>query len=100
MSCLLYCRYVDFDFHKECSKMRWYRLSLLTEKVAAKQTEFGYLHRLHMFLFVLKFSIFSTIMGVMSLQYRRTVNSIFGHVIFTVLDQSIVKKIVATLSTE
>ena len=35
-------RYVAFDFHKECSKMRWYRLSLLVDLVAEDQAAMGY----------------------------------------------------------
>ncbi|GAB6021365.1 Phosphoinositide phosphatase sac1 [Chamberlinius hualienensis] len=38
-------RYVSFDFHRECSKMRYDRLSLLLERVAAEQDEFGYFLR-------------------------------------------------------
>ena len=26
-------RYVHFDFHKECSKMRWHRLQILMDRV-------------------------------------------------------------------
>ena len=35
-------KYVAFDFHKECSKMRWYRLSLLVDAVAEDQNAMGY----------------------------------------------------------
>ncbi|XP_068944448.1 phosphatidylinositol-3-phosphatase SAC1 isoform X1 [Petaurus breviceps papuanus] len=35
-------RYIAFDFHKECSKMRWDRLQILLDKVADLQDEFGY----------------------------------------------------------
>ena len=35
------CRYDAFDFHKECSKMRWHRLSILTDRLGPKQAEFG-----------------------------------------------------------
>ena len=35
-------RYVAFDFHKECSKMRWYRLSILVDAVAEDQQAMGY----------------------------------------------------------
>eukprot|EP00013_Stygamoeba_regulata_P022358 CAMPEP_0177648260 /NCGR_PEP_ID=MMETSP0447-20121125/10736_1 /TAXON_ID=0 /ORGANISM="Stygamoeba regulata, Strain BSH-02190019" /LENGTH=588 /DNA_ID=CAMNT_0019150895 /DNA_START=40 /DNA_END=1806 /DNA_ORIENTATION=+ len=35
-------RYVDFDFHKECSKMRWGRLSLLMEQVRGEFDAMGY----------------------------------------------------------
>ncbi|XP_073234289.1 phosphatidylinositol-3-phosphatase SAC1-like isoform X1 [Porites lutea] len=35
-------RYEPFDFHKECSKMRWERLSILTDKLKADQDKFGY----------------------------------------------------------
>eukprot|EP00123_Amoebidium_parasiticum_P021692 comp7192_c0_seq2/m.2910 comp7192_c0_seq2/g.2910 ORF comp7192_c0_seq2/g.2910 comp7192_c0_seq2/m.2910 type:complete len:464 (-) comp7192_c0_seq2:529-1920(-) len=35
-------RYVFFDFHKECSKMRWHRLSLLMDDIAADHKRQGY----------------------------------------------------------
>ncbi|XP_067650738.1 phosphatidylinositol-3-phosphatase SAC1-like [Haliotis asinina] len=35
-------RYESFDFHKECSKMRWDRLSILTDKLAEERGQFGY----------------------------------------------------------
>eukprot|EP00112_Aurelia_sp_Birch-Aquarium-sp1_P022960 Seg666.6 transcript_id=Seg666.6/GoldUCD/mRNA.D3Y31 product="Phosphatidylinositide phosphatase SAC1-B" protein_id=Seg666.6/GoldUCD/D3Y31 len=35
-------RYVAFDFHKECSKMRWHRLSILMERIAEDIINFGY----------------------------------------------------------
>ncbi|MCI4395385.1 hypothetical protein PGIGA_G00179660 [Pangasianodon gigas] len=35
-------RYIAFDFHKECSKMRWHRLQILVDAVAEMQDEFGY----------------------------------------------------------
>jgi len=35
-------RYIAFDFHKECSKMRWHRLSILMERISDKIDEFGY----------------------------------------------------------
>ncbi|XP_053570444.1 phosphatidylinositol-3-phosphatase SAC1 [Bombina bombina] len=35
-------RYIAFDFHKECSRMRWDRLQLLVNQVAETQDEFGY----------------------------------------------------------
>jgi len=35
-------RYVAFDFHKECSKMRWHRLSILVDAVAEDQKTMGY----------------------------------------------------------
>ncbi|XP_077576970.1 phosphatidylinositol-3-phosphatase SAC1-B [Stigmatopora nigra] len=35
-------KYIAFDFHKECSRMRWHRLQILLDKVAAIQEEFGY----------------------------------------------------------
>jgi len=31
-----------FDFHKECSKMRWHRLGILVEKLEQEQKKFGY----------------------------------------------------------
>ncbi|XP_072024166.1 LOW QUALITY PROTEIN: phosphatidylinositol-3-phosphatase SAC1-B-like [Amphiura filiformis] len=35
-------RYISFDFHHECRKMRWDRLSLLVEKCVSDQDKFGY----------------------------------------------------------
>ncbi|XP_057690829.1 phosphatidylinositol-3-phosphatase SAC1-B [Corythoichthys intestinalis] len=35
-------KYIAFDFHKECSRMRWHRLQILLDKVAEIQEEFGY----------------------------------------------------------
>eukprot|EP00794_Sanderia_malayensis_P018849 gene18849-20747_t len=35
-------RYVAFDFHKECSKMRWYRLSILMERISNEIKRFGF----------------------------------------------------------
>uniref|UniRef100_A0A8B9RAV9 SAC1 like phosphatidylinositide phosphatase a n=1 Tax=Astyanax mexicanus TaxID=7994 RepID=A0A8B9RAV9_ASTMX len=35
-------KYIAFDFHKECSKMRWHRLQILVDAVAEMQDEFGY----------------------------------------------------------
>ncbi|XP_008322074.1 phosphatidylinositol-3-phosphatase SAC1-B [Cynoglossus semilaevis] len=35
-------KYVAFDFHKECSRMRWHRLQLLMDLVADMQDDFGY----------------------------------------------------------
>ncbi|KAM9797915.1 phosphatidylinositol-3-phosphatase SAC1-B [Neosynchiropus ocellatus] len=35
-------KYVAFDFHKECSRMRWHRLRILLDMVADMQNEFGY----------------------------------------------------------
>ncbi|XP_051948796.1 phosphatidylinositol-3-phosphatase SAC1-A-like [Xyrauchen texanus] len=35
-------KYVAFDFHKECSKMRWHRLQILVDAVSEMQDEFGY----------------------------------------------------------
>uniref|UniRef100_A0A667ZYU6 SAC1 like phosphatidylinositide phosphatase b n=1 Tax=Myripristis murdjan TaxID=586833 RepID=A0A667ZYU6_9TELE len=35
-------KYVAFDFHKECSRMRWHRLQILVDMVAEMQDEFGY----------------------------------------------------------
>ena len=35
-------RYIAFDFHKECSRMRWHRLQILVDMVAEMQDEFGY----------------------------------------------------------
>ncbi|XP_075442402.1 phosphatidylinositol-3-phosphatase SAC1 isoform X3 [Ascaphus truei] len=35
-------RYIAFDFHKECSRMRWDRLQILVNQVAEIQDDFGY----------------------------------------------------------
>ncbi|XP_041454535.1 phosphatidylinositol-3-phosphatase SAC1-B-like [Lytechinus variegatus] len=35
-------RYESFDFHHECRKMRWDRLSILMDKLAKDQQQFGY----------------------------------------------------------
>ncbi|XP_054638648.1 phosphatidylinositol-3-phosphatase SAC1-B isoform X1 [Dunckerocampus dactyliophorus] len=35
-------KYIAFDFHKECSRMRWHRLQLLLDMVGEIQEEFGY----------------------------------------------------------
>ncbi|XP_054477263.1 phosphatidylinositol-3-phosphatase SAC1-B isoform X2 [Anoplopoma fimbria] len=35
-------KYIAFDFHKECSRMRWHRLHILVDMVAEMQDEFGY----------------------------------------------------------
>ncbi|KAK7124814.1 hypothetical protein R3I94_019015 [Phoxinus phoxinus] len=35
-------KYIAFDFHKECSKMRWHRLQILVDAVSEMQDEFGY----------------------------------------------------------
>ncbi|XP_073677522.1 phosphatidylinositol-3-phosphatase SAC1-A [Garra rufa] len=35
-------KYIAFDFHKECSKMRWHRLQILVDAVSDMQDEFGY----------------------------------------------------------
>lgn len=35
-------RYESFDFHHECRKMRWDRLSILMDRVAKEQEDFGY----------------------------------------------------------
>ncbi|KAJ7413949.1 Phosphatidylinositide phosphatase SAC1 [Willisornis vidua] len=35
-------RYVAFDFHKECSRMRWDRLQILMDQLAEQQDEFSY----------------------------------------------------------
>ena len=35
-------RYIRFDFHKECSKMRWHRLSLLMDQIDADIEQHGY----------------------------------------------------------
>ena len=36
------CRYEYFDFHHECRKMRWDRLSVLTDRLAEDINKFGY----------------------------------------------------------
>uniref|UniRef100_A0A8K9V0Y9 SAC domain-containing protein n=1 Tax=Oncorhynchus mykiss TaxID=8022 RepID=A0A8K9V0Y9_ONCMY len=35
-------KYVAFDFHKECSRMRWDRLNILVDNVAETQDEYSY----------------------------------------------------------
>ena len=35
-------RYEYFDFHHECSKMRWDRLSILMDRLAVEQAEMGF----------------------------------------------------------
>ncbi|KAG1689918.1 Phosphatidylinositide phosphatase SAC1-B [Nymphon striatum] len=35
-------RYESFDFHKECSKMRWHRLNILLDRLVPELEEFGY----------------------------------------------------------
>ncbi|KAJ1673737.1 Phosphoinositide phosphatase sac1, partial [Spiromyces aspiralis] len=37
--------YTHFDFHKECSKMRWHRISLLIDEISGKLEEFGYYYQ-------------------------------------------------------
>jgi hypothetical protein len=40
---LIHCyRYESFDFHAECRHLRWDRLSMLTDRLAHEQDEFGY----------------------------------------------------------
>ncbi|XP_014666143.1 PREDICTED: phosphatidylinositide phosphatase SAC1-like [Priapulus caudatus] len=39
-----YVRYETFDFHHECRKMRWDRLSILMERIADDQLRLGYFH--------------------------------------------------------
>lgn len=34
-------RYEPFDFHHECRKMRWDRLSILMDRIAEEQQEMG-----------------------------------------------------------
>lgn len=36
---LISCRYEAFDFHAECSKMRWDRLSILLDRLSHEQDE-------------------------------------------------------------
>ncbi|XP_049300135.1 phosphatidylinositol-3-phosphatase SAC1 [Anopheles funestus] len=40
--------YVSFDFHKECKKMRYDRLSLLMSRIASQQDNFGVYHTSHL----------------------------------------------------
>jgi len=35
-------RYESFDFHAECRHLRWDRLSILIDRLAHEQDEFGY----------------------------------------------------------
>lgn len=35
-------RYEPFDFHKECRKMQWHKLSILINRLSAEQGEFKY----------------------------------------------------------
>lgn len=35
-------RYESFDFHHECRKMRWDKLSILMDRVAKEQEDYGY----------------------------------------------------------
>ncbi|XP_065914970.1 phosphatidylinositol-3-phosphatase SAC1-like [Dysidea avara] len=37
-----YVRYESFDFHKECRKMQWHKLSILINRLSAEQGEFKY----------------------------------------------------------
>ncbi|KAJ2400490.1 Phosphoinositide phosphatase sac1, partial [Coemansia sp. RSA 2559] len=39
--------YMHFDFHKECSKMRWERISILLDELAEYNTRFGYFKMKH-----------------------------------------------------
>uniref|UniRef100_A0A182U2I6 Phosphatidylinositol-3-phosphatase SAC1 n=1 Tax=Anopheles melas TaxID=34690 RepID=A0A182U2I6_9DIPT len=39
--------YVSFDFHKECKKMRYDRLSLLMNRITHEQDKFGFYHTNH-----------------------------------------------------
>uniref|UniRef100_A0A182VSN0 Phosphatidylinositol-3-phosphatase SAC1 n=1 Tax=Anopheles minimus TaxID=112268 RepID=A0A182VSN0_9DIPT len=39
--------YVSFDFHKECKKMRYDRLSLLMSRITSQQDSFGVYHMSH-----------------------------------------------------
>jgi len=40
----LHMNYVVFDFHKECSKMRWHRLSLLLDELKQSLDSMSYFH--------------------------------------------------------
>ena len=42
ISSLFLFSYDAFDFHKECSRMRWHRLSILIDRLASQQARFGY----------------------------------------------------------
>lgn len=37
-------KYVHFDFHKECSRMRWHRISLLIDEIQDDLEKQGYYH--------------------------------------------------------
>ena len=39
---LTFFRYVHFDFHKECSKMRWHRLQILMDRLQSDIEEHGF----------------------------------------------------------
>lgn len=41
MTSLSVLSYVAFDFHKECSHMRWERLQILVDAVSETQDEYG-----------------------------------------------------------
>ncbi|CAO3590086.1 unnamed protein product [Absidia cylindrospora] len=36
--------YTHFDFHKECSKMRWHRIQILVDELKDRMVEQGYFH--------------------------------------------------------
>ena len=38
-------KYIHFDFHKECSKMRWHNLNILMDKIRDDMSEFGYFYK-------------------------------------------------------
>lgn len=38
--CVSFPSYIAFDFHKECSQMRWDRLQILVDAVAEMQDEY------------------------------------------------------------
>lgn len=41
-SVVIFLSYDAFDFHKECSRMRWHRLSILITRLAPQEDQFGY----------------------------------------------------------
>jgi len=43
------CRYEPFDFHKECKNMKWYRLSILMDRIAAEEQQIGSVPGLKLF---------------------------------------------------
>lgn len=52
-------RYEPFDFHKECRKMQWHRLSVLTDRVAEDLKSFGLTHLVFVFSICLVMDFFA-----------------------------------------